>query len=118
MTTTLDSAPALELAEDERFFYDSVYQFADREVRPLVRGMDERAKIPQELIEKLFALGVMGIEILEIYDGAGARFFHAVLAVEASSRVDPAVGVMVDVIGGGLGQRCVRDGHPGTAGRR
>jgi alkylation response protein AidB-like acyl-CoA dehydrogenase len=97
VTTTFDTAPALDLAEDERFFYDSVYQFADREVRPLVRGMDERAKIPQELIEKLFALGVMGIEIPEIYDGAGASFFHAVLAVEALSRVDPAIGVMVDV---------------------
>jgi alkylation response protein AidB-like acyl-CoA dehydrogenase len=59
--------------------------------------MDERAKIPQELIGKLFALGVMGIEIPEIYDGAGASFFHAVLAVEALSRVDPAIGVMVDV---------------------
>jgi alkylation response protein AidB-like acyl-CoA dehydrogenase len=95
--TTFDTAPALDLAEDERFFYDSVYQFADREVRPLVRGMDERAKIPPDLIEKLFALGVMGIEIPEIYDGAGASFFHAVLAVEALSRVDPAIGVMVDV---------------------
>jgi hypothetical protein len=42
---------ALELVADERLFYDSVYQFADREVGPLVRGMDERAKIPHELIE-------------------------------------------------------------------
>ena len=42
------------------------------EVRPLVREMDERAKIPQGLIEGLFALGVMGIEIPEIgqiYEG-------------------------------------------------
>jgi alkylation response protein AidB-like acyl-CoA dehydrogenase len=93
----VDFAPAVDLSDDERLFYESVYQFADREVRPLVREMDERAKIPQGLIERLFALGVMGIEIPEIYDGAGATFFHAVLAVEALSRVDPAVAVMVDV---------------------
>jgi alkylation response protein AidB-like acyl-CoA dehydrogenase len=97
VTTTFSAEPALDLAEDERLFYNSVYEFANREVRPLVREMDERAKIPQDLIDKLFALGVMGIEIPEIYDGAGASFFHSVLAVEALSRVDPAIAVMVDV---------------------
>src|SRR5213082_546633 len=90
--------PALTmLSEDERLFRDSVYEFADREVRPLVREMDEHAKIPKTLIDKLFDLGVMGIEIPESYGGGGARFFHAVLAVEALSRVDPSIGVLVDV---------------------
>ena len=39
----------------------------------------------------------MGIEIPEAYGGAGGRFFHAVLAVEELSRVDPSIGVLVDV---------------------
>jgi alkylation response protein AidB-like acyl-CoA dehydrogenase len=85
------------LSEDERLFRDSVYEFADREIRPLVREMDEHAKIPRALIDKLFDLGVMGIEIPESYGGAGASFFHSVLAVEALSRVDPSIGVLVDV---------------------
>src|SRR5689334_10931487 len=85
------------LSEDERLFRDSVYEFADREIRPLVREMDEHAKIAPLLIEKLFDLGVMGIEIPESYGGAGASFFHSVLAVEALSRVDPSIGVLVDV---------------------
>jgi len=89
--------PLTVLSEDERLFRDSVYTFADREVRPLVREMDEHAKIPPELIRKLFDLGVMAIEIPEVYGGAGATFFHSVLAVEALSRVDPSVGVFVDV---------------------
>jgi alkylation response protein AidB-like acyl-CoA dehydrogenase len=96
--TALDAAPALTtLAEDEAIFRDSVYEFAEREIRPLVREMDEYAKIPRDLIDKLFALGVMGIEIPESFGGAGASFFHAVLAVEALSRVDPSIGVLVDV---------------------
>jgi alkylation response protein AidB-like acyl-CoA dehydrogenase len=49
------------------------------------------------LIDRLVELGVMGIEIPEAFGGAGATFFHAVLAVEALSRVDPSVGVLVDV---------------------
>ena len=92
------SRPALTvLSEDERLFRDSVYEFADREIRPLVREMDEHARIPPALIDKLFGLGAMAIEIPEAHGGAGATFFHSVLAVEALSRVDPAVGVLVDV---------------------
>src|SRR5262245_14168549 len=89
--------PLTALAEDERLFRDSAYEFADREIRPLVREMDEHAKIPRELIDKLFDLGVMGVEIPESFGGGGASFFHAVLAVEALSRVDPSLGVLVDV---------------------
>jgi alkylation response protein AidB-like acyl-CoA dehydrogenase len=93
----ISAQPLTVLAEDERIFRDSVFEFADQQVRPLVRQMDEEAKIPRQLIDRLFELGVMGIEIPESYGGAGARFFHAVLAVEALSRVDPSVGVLVDV---------------------
>jgi alkylation response protein AidB-like acyl-CoA dehydrogenase len=89
--------PLTRLTEDERIFRDSVQDFAAREVQPLVREMDEHAKIPRTLIDKLFELGVMSIEVPESFGGAGARFFHAVLAVEALSAVDPSVGVLVDV---------------------
>ena len=85
------------LTEDETLFRSSVIEFAAREIRPIVREMDEKAKIPRALIDKLFDLGVMGIEIPEDFGGAGGSFFHAVLAVEALSTVDPSIGVLVDV---------------------
>jgi len=94
----LDAARGLTtLHEDEALFRHSVYEFADREIRPLVREMDEQATIPRQLIDKLFDLGVMAIEIPEAQGGGGAAFFHAVLAVEALSRVDPSIAVLVDV---------------------
>jgi alkylation response protein AidB-like acyl-CoA dehydrogenase len=89
--------PLTVLSEDELILRDSVRQFAAAQVRPLVREMDEHAKIPRALVDKLFDLGVMGIEIPESHGGSGGRFFHAVLAVEELSRIDPSVGVLVDV---------------------
>jgi alkylation response protein AidB-like acyl-CoA dehydrogenase len=89
--------PLTVLAEDEIIFRDAVREFANARIRPLVREMDDHAKIPRSLVDQLFDLGVMGIEIPEAYGGAGATFFHAVLAVEELSRVDPSIGVLVDV---------------------
>ena len=95
---TAEHAPPLTvLAEDETILRDTVREFAEAQVRPLVREMDEHAKIPRALVDQLFDLGVMGIEIPENYGGSGGTFFHAVLAVEELSRVDPSVGVLVDV---------------------
>jgi alkylation response protein AidB-like acyl-CoA dehydrogenase len=89
--------PLTLLSEDEQILRDSVREFADAQVRPLVREMDEHAKIPKSLVTQLFDLGVMGIEIPESYGGSGGTFFHSVLAVEEFSRVDPSIGVLVDV---------------------
>jgi alkylation response protein AidB-like acyl-CoA dehydrogenase len=89
--------PLTLLAEDEQLFHDSVLDFARQEVAPLVRDMDEQAHIPRDLVDRLFDLGVMGIEIPEQYGGAGGTFFHAVLGVEALARVDASVAVLVDV---------------------
>jgi alkylation response protein AidB-like acyl-CoA dehydrogenase len=99
VTTPTDTThqPLTALADDERLFRDSVFEFADREIRPRVREMDEHAKIPRDLIDALFGLGVMGIEIPDAHGGGGATFFHSVLAVEALSQVDPSVAVLVDV---------------------
>jgi short-chain 2-methylacyl-CoA dehydrogenase len=89
--------PLTRLTEDETLFRDSVRAFAAREIRPHVREMDDQARMPRSLIDRMFELGVMGIEIPDAHGGAGGTFFHAVLAVEALSAVDPSVGVLVDV---------------------
>src|SRR5262245_65826866 len=59
--------------------------------------MDEQAHLADGLLEKLFDLGVMVIEIPDGFGGSGASFFHSVLAIESLSRVDPSVAVVVDV---------------------
>lgn len=90
-------APLVALTEDEQLFRDSVRQFAQDNVRPLVREMDEKGVFDHGLLEQFFQLGLMGIEVPEQYGGSGGKFFEAILAVEEMSRVDASAGVVVDV---------------------
>jgi len=91
------SLPLTDLSEDEQAFRQVVRDFAEEKVRPLVSKMDEEARIPRDLIDACFDLGIMGIEIPEKYSGAGATFFMSILVVEELARVDASVAVLVDV---------------------
>ena len=98
MTDALEHSPPLtQLSEEEQLFRTNVRAFSQAEIAPLVREMDETAAIPRTLIDQLFDLGVMAIQIPETFGGGGAHFFLSVIAVEELSRVDPSVAVLVDV---------------------
>jgi alkylation response protein AidB-like acyl-CoA dehydrogenase len=89
--------PLTQLSEEENLFRESVRRFASERVSPLVRRMDEEQQMDSALVRSLFELGLMGITIPEEFGGSGGTFFDSVLAVEAISAVDPAVGVLLDV---------------------
>jgi len=93
-----DSRPALSsLSEQERMFQEAVRDFATSEIAPRVMDMDQAQQMDPGLVSQLFELGLMGVEIPESYGGTGADFFTSVLVVEELSKVDPSVGVLVDV---------------------
>ncbi len=94
---TLSGSPLTVYSEDEDMFRASVREFAEGEIRPRVEAMDEHQKLDPAIIKQLFDLGLMSIETPEEYGGAGASFFTAIIGVEELSRVDPSVGVMMDV---------------------
>ena len=98
MTNDPPPAPPLTvLSEDEQLFRATVRSFAKTEVAPLVREMDEQGAIPKQLVDQLFELGLMAIEIPDSLGGGGAHFFLSLLAVEELARVDPSIAVVVDV---------------------
>jgi butyryl-CoA dehydrogenase/short/branched chain acyl-CoA dehydrogenase len=90
-------APLTSLSEDELLFRDNVRQFVEDKLRPLVREMDEKQVFDHGLIEQFFQLGLMAVEIPELYGGGAGSFFEAILAVEEISRIDASAGVLVDV---------------------
>src|ERR671929_1535216 len=104
--------PLTAYSEDEQMFRASVREFAEGEIRPRVEGMDEHAKMDPVILKQLFDLGLMGIETPEEYGGAGASFFTAIIGVEELSRVDPSVGVLMDVQNTLVNNALIRWGTP------
>ena len=78
--------PLSSLTEEETMLRDTVRQFAQQEIAPRVREMDEAQKLDPGILRQLFELGLMAIEAPLDLGGAGASFFSAVLAVEEISR--------------------------------
>jgi len=97
MPDTTKPLALTQLGEEELFFRDTVRKFAQARIAPIARAMDEAQKLDPALLQQLFEMGLMGIEIPEKFGGSGGSFFDAILAVEALSAVDPSVGVLVDV---------------------
>ena len=83
--------PITRLSEEEEIFRETVREFAEERIRPRVAEMDRDAVQPPELLEALFEMGLMGIEIPEEYGGAGASFFMSILAIEELSRIEGVV---------------------------
>ncbi|HEV2860712.1 MAG TPA: acyl-CoA dehydrogenase [Pyrinomonadaceae bacterium] len=104
--------PLTVYSEDEDMFRASVREFAEGEIRPRVEAMDEHAKMDPLVIKQLFDLGLMGVETPEEYGGAGADFFTAIIGVEELSRVDPSVGVLMDVQNTLVNNALIRWGSP------
>jgi alkylation response protein AidB-like acyl-CoA dehydrogenase len=89
--------PLTQLSDEELMFRDAVASFADEEVRPRVKQMEEAGKIDKALIESSFELGLMGIEVPETLGGAGGSLFMVALAVEEISKIDASAAILVDV---------------------
>lgn len=91
------AAPLTQLSSDEQLFQNSVRRFARERLAPHVRAMDEASKFRKDLLDEMFEMGLMGIDIKEEYGGQGGSFFQSILAIEELAKVDPAAAVIVDV---------------------
>ncbi len=93
----LSVSEVMHANDEDSMFRASVREFARAEIAPHVREMDATAHFREDLLKKLFDLGLMGIEIPEEFGGQGGTFFQSVLAVEELAAVDPSAALIVDV---------------------
>ena len=86
-----------ELNEDELLIQQTAREFAEQVIHPITHQVDEQAKIPKEIIDKLFDLGFMGLEVPEKYGGSHASFFMTIIAIVELCKVEAGIGVFMDV---------------------
>lgn len=74
------------LNEEQEMFRRMVREFAEKEVAPRAAETDETGQFPWPIVEKMAALGLMGLPIPEEYGGAGADTVSYAIAVEEIAR--------------------------------
>ena len=85
----------LHLTDSQKAVQDLARSFAEKEVRPVVMKYDESQEFPAPLVEKMGALGFLGMTWPEALGGAGLTEQDAVVIIEELARVDPSVALTV-----------------------
>src|SRR6266513_3286115 len=83
------------LTAEQDLLRRSVREFAEAEMRPHVREWDQAQQFAVDLVPRLAALGLMGIQFPEEYGGAGMSAIDYCICIEELARVDPAVALSV-----------------------
>ncbi|MDP2053252.1 MAG: acyl-CoA dehydrogenase family protein [Acidobacteriota bacterium] len=82
-------------SEEQELLRKSVREFAETEMRPHLMEWDNAQHFPKELLPKLAALGLMGIQFPESLGGAGMSAVDYCICIEELARVDPSVSLSV-----------------------
>jgi alkylation response protein AidB-like acyl-CoA dehydrogenase len=83
------------LTEEQEHLRREIREFAAREITPHVSAWDEASEFPLAAIEKLGAMGLLGVVVPHEYGGAGLGYVDYALAIEELSAVDGSVGITV-----------------------
>jgi butyryl-CoA dehydrogenase len=87
----------LELNEDQKLLEKTVRQFAESEVRPVAKELDETGHFPRELFRKAAELGLTGVAFPETEGGAGFDHIAYTIVIEEISRCCASTGVILSV---------------------
>ena len=72
---------------------DTVYKFAQNEIAPLAKNVDENNEFPNFLWEKFGELGLLGITANEDYGGTGLNYLSHCIVMEEISRASASIGL-------------------------
>jgi butyryl-CoA dehydrogenase len=87
----------LDLTEEQALLQKTVREFAESEVRPLAKELDETGHFPRETFKKAAELGLTGIALPESEGGAGFDHIAYTIVVEEISRCCASTGVILSV---------------------
>ncbi|MBQ4649322.1 MAG: acyl-CoA dehydrogenase family protein [Firmicutes bacterium] len=85
------------LTKEQQLAQKLFRDFAENEIRPLAREMDETEEYNMELLEKMKKLGFFGIQYPKELGGEGADTLTYTLCMEEVSKVDASTGITISV---------------------
>ena len=87
----------LELTEEQKLLQKTVRDFAEAEVKPRARELDETGHFPCDLFTKAAELGLTGVALPENEGGAGFDHISYSIVIEEISRCCASTGVILSV---------------------
>ncbi|HXL23471.1 MAG TPA: acyl-CoA dehydrogenase family protein [Candidatus Dormibacteraeota bacterium] len=85
----------LELTEEQKLLQKSVREFAESEVKPLAKELDETGRFPRDLFKKAADLGLTGVAFPDSEGGAGFDHISYSIVIEEISRCCASTGVIL-----------------------
>jgi alkylation response protein AidB-like acyl-CoA dehydrogenase len=83
------------LSAEQSQIRDMVAEFADEEIKPRADEIDETDEFPQDLVDEMAELGLMGMPFPEEYGGAGLDYHSYAIGLEEISRGSGGLGTVV-----------------------
>jgi butyryl-CoA dehydrogenase len=102
----------LSLTEDQQLLAKTVREFAESEVKPRARELDETGHFPRDLFAKAAELGLTGVALPEDEGGAGFDHVAYTIVIEEISRCCASTGVILSVQNSLYGDPIHRFGTP------
>jgi butyryl-CoA dehydrogenase len=87
----------LELTDEQKLLQRSVREFAEAEVKPLAKELDETGRFPRETLRKAGDLGLTGITVSPKFGGAGMDHICYAIVMEEIARVCASTSVILSV---------------------
>jgi butyryl-CoA dehydrogenase len=87
----------IELNEEQKLLQRSVREFAEAEVKPVAKELDETGRFPIEILRKAGELGLTGVCIPEKYGGAGMDHICYSIVIEEIARACASTAVILSV---------------------
>ena len=84
---------SLFFKEEHIMIRDMVRNFADDQIMPLARSLDEEEKFPIELVQEMGRLGLMGMIVPQEYGGSGLDMVAFATAIIELARADASVAI-------------------------
>ncbi len=87
----------LELSEEQELLQKTVREFAESEVKPLAKELDETGRFPRDTFKKAAELGLTGVALPDSEGGAGFDHVAYSIVIEEISRCCASTGVILSV---------------------